>query len=333
MISNKLGNTGIELSAMGLGTWAIGGGGYSLGWGSQDDKDSIDTIRCAVELGINWIDTAPVYGDGHSERIMGHALKGVGKEVFISTKCGLFMDDKKVNLTFNLDNKSIRDELECSLKNLGVDVIDLYQLHSPFPEEKLEDAWKLLGDFKKEGKIRFAGISNCTQQHLEKIQPIHPIDFIQPQYSMLERAIENDLLPYCKNNNIGIIAFSPMYRGLLTGKFTKERAENLPKDDNRLSLENFREPYLSANLQLVEKLKAIAAKYNHTAAHLAIAWVLRRPEVTSSIVGARTPGQITQTATAGDWTLSDLLTTEIDAILDSHFTALKELKEKEEGKE
>lgn len=326
MILNKLGNTDIKLSAMGLGAWAIGGGGYSMGWGSQDDKDSIATIRRAVELGVNWIDTAPVYGEGHSERMLGQALEGIRGNVFISTKCGLFMDENKENLAFNLKKESIRTELETSLKNLNTDVIDLYQLHSPFPEEELEDAWGVLCDFIDEGKIRCAGISNCSQAHLERVKPIRPVEFIQPQYSMLETAIEDSLLDYCAANNIGVVAFSPMYRGLLTGKFTKERAENLPRDDNRLTLENFQEPYLSANLELVDKLKAIAGRNNKSLAQLSVAWVLRRPEVTSAIVGARKPEQIEQTVPAGDWVLSDEDNAELDTILKDHYAALENLK-------
>jgi aryl-alcohol dehydrogenase-like predicted oxidoreductase len=326
MIVNQLGNTDIKLSAIGLGAWAIGGGGYKFGWGSQEDKDSIATIHRALELGINWIDTAPVYGAGRSEGILGQAIKGKRDKVIISTKCGVSMAENKEDLVFNLKKKNIRKEVEDSLKRLQTDAIDLYQIHIPLPDEDLEEAWQALADLKKEGKIRCAGVSNFTLEQLKRIQVIHPLAFFQPQYNMLERSIENELMDYCAGNHIGIISYSPIYRGLLTGKFTKERAQNLPKDDNRLTLENFHEPYLSENLKLVEKLKPIAHRNNKTLAQLAISWVLRRPEVTSAIVGARKPSQIEQTVSAGDWVLSGEDKKEIDTILSGHHNRLKALK-------
>jgi aryl-alcohol dehydrogenase-like predicted oxidoreductase len=325
VINNQLGNKDIRLSAIGLGTWAIGGGDYKYGWGAQDDKDSIATIHRALELGVNWIDTAPVYGDGHSEKIIGQALKGKRDSVFISTKCGVRMAENKNDLAFNLKKQSIRKELEASLKRLKVDVIDLYQIHIPQPEEDLLEAWATLAELEKEGKIRCTGVSNFTIEQLKQIQSVHSAAFIQPEYSILAPGIEDEMLGYCSKQNIGIISYSPMYRGLLTGKFTKKRAENLPNDDNRLTLENFKEPYLSANLQLVELLRSIAEKNNKTVAQLAIAWVLRRPEITSAIVGARKPSQIEQTAPAGDWVLSGKEISEIKAIIDAHNIQIKKL--------
>jgi aryl-alcohol dehydrogenase-like predicted oxidoreductase len=325
MIVKQLGNTGVKLSVIGLGTYAIGGGGYKFGWGSQDDKESIATIRQAVELGINWIDTAPLYGMGHGEVIVGQALEGIRDKVIISTKCGLWLNETKDDFVFNLKRESIRSEIETSLKRLQTDVIDLYQLHRPYPEEQLEEAWSTLADLVKEGKIRYAGVSTFTKEQLKRVHAIHPIAFHQPEYSMLEPSIEDDILDYCAANKIGVIVYSPMYSGLLTGKFSKERITTLPEDDLRHLLVSFKEPFLSANLQLVETLRTIASRNNRTAAHLAIAWVLRRPEVTSAIVGARRPSQIEETAQVGDWVLSEQDKKELDKILEAHHTRLQEL--------
>jgi aryl-alcohol dehydrogenase-like predicted oxidoreductase len=325
MIVNKLGNTGICLSAIGLGAWAIGGGGYQYGWGEQDDNDSIATIHRAVELGINWIDTAPVYGLGHSETVVGQAIKGLRDKIVISTKCGFRWDeDKKI---FNsLKKESIKAEVEESLKRLNIDVIDLYMIHKPRPEEDIEEAWAVLADLVKEGKVRYAGVSSFSAAQLQRIQPVHPVAFLQPGYSMLDPSIEEEILGYCAANNMGVIVYSPMYSGLLTGKFTKEKAENLPADDFRRLLDNFKEPYLGVNLGLVERLREIAERHHRTAAQLAIAWVLRRPEVTSAIVGARRPSQIEETVPAGDWVLSEEDKTGIEQILKEHHALLKEFK-------
>lgn len=327
----QLGNTDIQLSTVGLGAWAIGGGGYRFGWGEQDDKESIATIHRALDLGINWIDTAPVYGEGRSEEIIGQAIKGKRDKVIISTKCGLSMDEKKLDLVVNLNKESIRAEVEDSLRRLDIDVIDLYQLHVGWVEdEPLVEAWNTLGDLQKEGKIRCAGVSNFTLEQFKRVHPLHPVASNQPPYNMLQREIEEDgVMDYCGQNKIGIIAYSSMYRGLLTGKFTKERAKNLPPDDNRLILDNYHEPFLSANLQMVEeKLKPIAERNDKTLAQLAIAWVLRRPEMTSAIVGARTPSQIEQTAPAGDWVLSGEDNAALDTILKEHYALLKKLADK-----
>jgi aryl-alcohol dehydrogenase-like predicted oxidoreductase len=325
MILNQLGNTGIELSAIGLGAWAIGGGGYDFGWGPQEDKTSIDTIHRALDMGINWIDTAPVYGLGHSEEIVRKAIKGKRDQVIVSTKCGIRWDDQG-KIVFNLDKDSVRFEVEQSLKRLKIDVIDLYQIHKPMPEEKIQEAWSVLADLVKEGKIRYAGVSSFTLEQLKQIQSIHPVAFLQPEYNMLESGIEQDILGYCAANHIGVIVYSPMCSGLLTGKFTKEKVEALPADDwRRASSPYFQEPYFSAHLQLLEKLGPLAEKNNKTLSQLAIAWTLRRPEVTSAIVGARRPSQIEQTAPAGDWVLSDQDKILLDKILDEHHTRLKKL--------
>jgi aryl-alcohol dehydrogenase-like predicted oxidoreductase len=328
MIINQLGKTDIRLSSIGLGTWAIGGGGYGFGWGPQDDKQSIDTIHRAIDLGINWIDTAPVYGLGHSEEIVGQAIKGKRDKLIISTKCGIVWGEDR-NIDFNLDKDSVRAEVDQSLKRLKIDVIDLYQIHKPNPVEKIQEAWGVLADLVKEGKIRYAGVSSFSLEQLKQVQPIHPVAFLQPEYNMLEPGIEQDILGYCAAHHIGVIVYSPMCSGLLTGKFTREKVESLPADDwRRESSPYFQEPYFSENLQLVEKLHPIAERNNKTLSQLSIAWTLRRPEVTSAIVGARRPSQIEDTAPAGDWVLSEEDKKELDKILEAHHTRLQELSAK-----
>jgi len=315
MKTRKLGRTDLNLSTIGMGTWAIGGSGWKFSWGPQDDKESISAIRSALELGINWIDTAAVYGLGHSEEIVGKAIKGLRHKPIIATKCGR-LGDRKGNLFGRLKKESIRSEVEASLKRLKIEVIDLYQIHWPEPDEDIKEAWTTLGDLIKEGKIRYAGVSNFNIRQLKRVQPIHPVASLQPPYSMLERGIEEKILEYCSANNIGIIAYSPMQKGLLTGKFTRERVQNLPEDDHRRRDPRFQDPELSANLKLVEDLRPIAEKSGRTVAQLAIAWVLRRPELTAAIVGARRPSQIEETVVAGDWVLSKKDIATIEALLD-----------------
>jgi thioester reductase-like protein len=330
MIINKFGDTDIYLSAVGIGTYALGGGGHKYGWGPQDDKESTAAIRRAVELGINWIDTAPVYGEGRAEKIVGQALDGIRDKVIISTKCGLHMDEKKEEFVYDLRRESIRAEVEASLKRLNTDVIDLYQLHRPFPEEQLAEAWRTMEDLVKEGKIRCAGVSAFSLEQMKRVQAIHPVKFLQPFYNMLYPAVEDEgILDYCRGSNIGVIAYSTMATGFLTGKFTREKLDRLPPDDLRRVLDHFQEPYFSVNLHLVEELRAIAERNNRTVAQLAIAWVLRRPEVTSAIVGARRPSQIEETVQAGDWVLSREDTAELDTVLSQHHTRLRELKNSE----
>jgi len=315
MKTRKLGWTDLNLSIIGLGTWAIGGGKWKFSWGPQDDRDSISAIQRALELGINWIDTAAVYGLGHSEEIVGKAIRGLRKKPIIATKCERVWD-KGGNISGRLKKKSIRSEIEASLKRLKIEVIDLYQIHWPEPDEDIEEAWTTLGDLIKEGKIRYGGGSNFNLQQLKRVQPIHPVASLQPPYSMLESGIEKKILPYCSAKNIGVVTYSPMQKGLLTGKFTRERVKNLPEDDHRRRDPRFQEPELSANLKLVEHLRSIAEKSGKTVAQLAIAWVLRRPEVTAAIVGARRPSQIEETAVAGDWMLSQEDIAAIDVLLE-----------------
>jgi len=322
MQTQKLGYTDLHLTTVGLGTWAIGGGGWAYGWGPQDDAESIAAIRRALDLGINWIDTAAVYGLGHSEEIVGQAIAGRRDEVIIATKCGLIWDEGSTTPYGWLKAESVRREVEASLRRLNVEVIDLYQIHWPDPDKDIEEAWAVIADLIREGKVRYGGVSNFSVEQLKRVQAIHPVASLQPPYSMLRRGIEEDLLPYCAANDIGVIVYSPMQAGLLPGKFTKERAASLSDDDWRKQSSHFREPELGANLALVEGLRPIAERNGRTVAQLAIAWVLRRPEVTAAIVGARRPSQIEETAPAGDWVLSAEDIAAIDALLAERERAL-----------
>ncbi|UCD54994.1 MAG: aldo/keto reductase [Candidatus Omnitrophota bacterium] len=304
METRKLGWTDLNLTTIGLGTWALGGGKWEYGWGPQDDKNSVDTILRSIEKGINWIDTAPVYGLSHSEKIVGKAIKNLPEKPIIATKCGVLWGNNR-RIYYRLKKESVRSEVEASLKRLKVDVIDLYQIHRPRPDENIEEAWQEIAKLVKEDKVRYAGVSSFSVEQIKRCQSIHPVASLQPPYNMLRRDIENELLKFCAENNIGVIVYSPMERGLLTGKFTKERVRNLPKNDHRRNALPFREPELSANLRFVEKLRPIAEKNNKTLAQLAIAWVLQRPEVTAAIVGAREPSQVEENISGGKWRLPE----------------------------
>ncbi|MGA2915590.1 MAG: aldo/keto reductase [Sedimentisphaerales bacterium] len=298
----RLGNSELEITKVGLGTWAIGGP-WQFGWGKQDDNDSIKAILESIEAGINWLDTAPIYGCGHSEEIVGKALKQISRKPFIATKCSLLWNDKREKISC-LKEKSILAECDASLKRLGIDVIDLYQMHWGSPDEDLEEGYGAMAKCVKAGKVRYLGVSNITIEQIKRVMKIHPLTSLQPPYSMFRRDIEDEFLPFCKKNNIGVIVYSPMHKGLLTGKFTVESVKALPADDVRKKTGDFQRPNLEINLKYVERLKQIAKRNGHTVAQLAIAWTLRRPEVTAAIVGARRPGQIKETAPAGDITLS-----------------------------
>lgn len=321
MRTRKLGWTGLNLSVIGLGTFAIGGGDWAYGWGPQDDNESIAAILRALDKGVNWIDTAPVYGCGHSEEIVGKAIKGLSSKPIIATKCGLHCD-KAGDIIFRLSRESIRAEVEASLRRLNIDVIDLYQIHWPNPDRDIEEAWATIAELVKEGKVRYAGVSNFNIEQLKRIQSIHPVASLQPPYSMLERGIEDKILDYCRQNNMGVIVYTPMQQGLLSGKFTRERLQNLPAGDLRHRDPHFQEPQFSANLELAEGLYPIAQKSGRTVAQLAIAWVLRRPEVTAAIVGARRPSQIEETVLAGNWVLSGEDISAIDRLIDKRERAL-----------
>lgn len=317
MQTRKLGYTDLHFSVVGLGAWAMGGAGYKFSWGQQDDNDSIATIHRAIELGVNWVDTAAVYGLGHSEEVLGMALKQLGsrKRPIVATKCGRRWDENGVPFG-KLKADSVREEIDNSLRRLGVDVIDLYQMHWPQPEEDIEEAWGVMADAVKAGKIRYIGVCNYNVAQLKRVQAIHPVASLQPPYSMLVRGVEDELLGYCAENNIGVVCYSPMQKGILTDKFSREWVATLGSDDHRSQLDpRFQEPELSKNLAIVEGLKPIAKSAGHSVAQLSIAWVLRRPEVTSAIVGARRPSQIEETVGAGDWTLSQGQIAAVNALL------------------
>jgi len=313
MQTRQLGDTDLKLTTVGLGTWAIGGP-WQFGWGPQDDNEAITAVLAALDEGIDWIDTAPVYGLGHSEDLVGKALKQISKKPLIATKCGLLWNEKKEKVSC-LKRKSIRRECQASLKRLGVEVIDLYQMHWPEPERDIEEAWEEMAKLAQETKVRFLGVSNFNIKQLKRLQKIHPVASLQPPYSMLHREVEEELLGYCAQNNIGVVAYSPMQRGLLTAKFNQQRLAALPLDDHRRRNPDFQEPQFSATLELVEHLCEIAERNGRTVAQLAISWVLRRSEVTAAIVGARRPGQIAETAGASDWVLSQEDIEEIEKLL------------------
>ena len=321
MTLKQLGNTDLQITPVGLGTWAIGGEG-ALGWGPQDDAESIATIRHAVESGINWIDTAAIYGFGHAEKIVAQALKDIdsNNRPYLFTKCSLVWDEK-LNFSHNMKAESIRKEVEDSLKRLDVDVLDLYQIHWPTwppgsPDPDIEEAWTTLAELKEQGKVRAIAVSNFNVSQLERAQKISPITSLQPPYSMLMRDIENEILPYCGKNNIGVIAYSTMHNGLLTGKMTRERIEALHETDWRKHMNPaFKEPHLTKNLELVELLTDIGDRYGRTPAEVAITWTLRLPAVTGAIVGARRPDQIDGIIGAMDFRLSESELDEIQAKL------------------
>ena len=313
MRTRKLGNSDLNLTVVGLGTWAIGGP-WQFGWGPQDDDEAIAAILKAIDLGINWIDTAPIYGCGHSEELVGKALKQTKIRPIIATKCSLLWNEKREKIGC-LKAESIRRECEESLKRLGIDAIDLYQMHWPDPQSDIEEGWEEMARLQQQGKVRYIGVCNYNTAQLDRIRKIAPLTSLQPPYSMIRRDTEKKLLGYCAKHNIGIVAYSPMQRGLLTGKFSKQYLLTLAPDDHRLRMPEFTEPQFSINLEFVEKLKSIADRNGRTVAQLAIAWVLRRQEVTAAIVGARKPSQIAETASATDWILPKKDIAEIEKLL------------------
>ena len=304
METRKLGNSELQISAIGFGAWAIGGD-WEYGWGPQDDEESIDAIHRAVALGINWIDTAAVYGLGRSEKVVARAIRDLPEKPIIATKCGLTWDEQGRPIRF-LSAESVEREIENSLRQLDIDVIDLYQIHWPSEDEQaLKDAWGVIAGAVNAGKIRHAGVSNFNVRQMELCMKIHPITSLQPPYSMLVRDIEDEILPFCAKNNIGVIVYSPMRSGLLTGKYDIESVKKLPDDDWRKKYNpDFKEPNLSANLLLLDEIRPIAEKNDKSLAELAIAWTLARPEVTAAIVGARRPAQVDGIAGAPQWKLT-----------------------------
>ena len=316
METRKLGNSDIHLTPVGYGAWAVGGGGWQFGWGPQEDNDSIAAIHRSLELGVNWIDTAAVYGLGHSEEVVARALQQWnGKRPYVFTKCAMRWD-KKGHVTKVHTAQSIREECDASLRRLQVDVIDLYQMHWP-PEDNgpgLEEAWSTMAALKKEGKVRRIGVSNFDVSQLQRAEKIAPVTSLQPPYSLIRRRIESEILPHCERRGVGVIVYSPMASGLLTGAMTRERAANLPKDDWRRNNPEFREPKLSQNLELVERLKKVAARYAATPGAIAIAWTLRFPAVTGAIVGARNAKQAQEVMRAGEIKLTPQDIAEIESV-------------------
>ncbi len=289
--TRQLGNSDMHLTPIGYGAWAIGGGNWEFGWGTQDDNESVRTIEHALDSGINWIDTAAIYGLGHSEEVVAKALKNSAHKPYVFTKCSMrWFPDRRIYRS--LKAGSLQEEIEDSLRRLRVDVIDLYQIHWPNPEDEIEEGWETLARFKEQGKIRYIGVSNFNVKQMKRLQKIAPITSLQPPYSILRRDIESDILPFCQKNNIGVINYSPMVSGLLTGKMTAERIKNLPDDDWRKRSPNFNEPKLSKNLKLVGLLREIGNAHNVEPGVIAISWTLRHPAITAAIVGARRPDQI-----------------------------------------
>jgi aryl-alcohol dehydrogenase-like predicted oxidoreductase len=317
MQTKQLGNSDLHITPVGYGAWAIGGSGWQFAWGTQDDADSIAAIHRALELGVNWIDTAAVYGLGHSEEIVAEAIRTWrGPKPYIFTKCSRLWDENGM-LHGNLQADSIQREVEASLRRLNADVIDLYQIHwPPNPDSpELEEGWSKLADLKREGKVRWIGVSNFNVNQLKRAQAIAPVTSLQPPYSLIHREVEEDILPFCLREGIGVIVYSPMASGLLTGAMTRERAAALPKDDWRRKHPDFNEPKLSRNLALVEQLREIGKRHGRSPGEVAIAWTLRNPAVTGAIVGARNARQADGVMRAGELHLTNEDATEIETSL------------------
>ena len=316
MHTARFGKTGMEITPIGFGAWAIGGGGWAAAWGPQDDDEAVGAIRRAVELGVNWVDTAAVYGLGHSEELVARALKGVPEadRPFVFTKCSLVWDEEG-SISNVLDKDSVKRECEESLRRLQTDVIDLYQIHWPRPDEDIEEGWEALVELRDEGKVRHIGVSNFDVPQLERIGEIAPVETLQPPYNMLNRGVEEEILPYCAEHDTGVIVYSPMRSGLLTGKMTPERVANLPSDDWRRNADDFQEPRLSRNLELVGLLEEIGSEHGRSPGEVAIAWPLRHPAVTAAIVGGRRPDQVDGIIGAADLRLSESELERIEAFL------------------
>jgi aryl-alcohol dehydrogenase-like predicted oxidoreductase len=301
--TTQLGETGLAITRIGFGAWAIGGGGWEFGWGPQHDDQSIEAIHRALGLGLNWIDTAAAYGFGRSEEVVGRALQGLDERPYVFTKASL-VEGPGRRVVHNLKRDSIRREAEASLRRLGVDAIDLYQIHWPIPDEDIEEGWSAFAELKEEGLVRHIGVSNFDVEQLRRIQQIAPVATLQPQYSLIERDVEEKLLPFAEREGIGVIGYSPMASGLLTGKMTRERIEALPDDDWRKHDSRFQEPLLSRNLALVERLRAVADRHQTTPGAVAIAWALLNPAVDGAIVGFRRPDQVDPLVAAASLQLS-----------------------------
>jgi aryl-alcohol dehydrogenase-like predicted oxidoreductase len=322
MRTRPLGATGLLVSPIGFGAWAVGGGDYAFGWGSQDDEESIAAIERAVALGVNWIDTAPVYGLGHSEEVVGRALRRLGssRRPYVFTKCSLVWRDGEREVLHSLDPESLRREADASLVRLGVDAIDLYQVHWPgWPagqsSDRIEEAWAALAGLKQAGKVRHIGVSNFGVPDLERAQRVAPVESLQPPYSLLRRRVEEAILPYCQAHGIGVIVYSPMQAGLLSGKMTYERVASLPADDWRRASAEFQEPRFSRNQRLVETLRSVGGRHGRRPGEVAVAWTLRHPAVSGAIVGFRRPQQVEEIVGAAELQLAGSEAEEIEAAI------------------
>ena len=322
METRRLGNSDLMITPIGIGAWAMGGSGWTWSWGPQNDNDSITAIHEALDRGINWIDTAAVYGLGHSEEVVKQALRGRNHRPYVFTKCERTWDENG-KLGGTLKAASIRRECEDSLRRLGVDVIDLYQIHWPEPDADIEEGWTEMARLKEAGKVRFIGVSNFNVAQMKRAAAIAPITSLQPPYSMLARDVENSILPFALQNNIGVIVYSPMYSGLLSGGMTRQRVSSLAAEDWRLQNPNFREPLLSRNLRLVELLKEVGGRHDRTAGEVAIAWTLHNPAVTGAIVGMRNPKQVVGVIGAGMFRLSSKEFEEIEEALQQEVAVLQ----------
>ena len=322
MTLRTLGQSELKITPIGIGAWAIGGGKWEFGWGPQEDAESVAAIHAGLDRGMNWIDTAAAYGLGHSETVVGRAIKGIRRRPYIFTKCSLVWDASgKIGHSLRAD--SIRREAEASLKRLGVDTIDLYQVHWPAwqgnPDNaspgSIEEAVGEMAKLKAEGKIRNIGVSNFNARQMQRAQHVAPIASLQPPYSLLASEIELEILPYARQHHNGVIVYSPMASGLLSGAMTRERIAAFPEDDWRKHNPNFQEPLLSRNLRLVETLRAIGKRRGFTTGEVAIAWTLRNPAVTGAIVGVRSAQQVIGIAGAADVRLSPDEVHEIEQVL------------------
>lgn len=313
MQTRQLGNSDLHITPLGIGAWAMGGAGWAFAWSQQDDDESVSAIHAALDAGMNWIDTAAVYGLGHSEEVVAKALAGRTNKPYVFTKCGRnWNEDRQIVKLLKRD--AIRQECENSLRRLKVDVIDLYQMHWPEPDEDVQEGWETMAKLKEEGKVRWIGVSNFNAEQLCRAQKIAPITSLQPPYSLIRREVEADVFPFCSVHNLGVLAYSPMGSGLLTGAMSRERVENLPEDDWRKRGPQFQEPLLTRNLKIADKLKEIGARHNRTAGEAALAWVLSNPVVTGAIVGVRNAEQVGGIIGAMEFRLSETEIAEIDAI-------------------
>lgn len=315
MEKRKLGNSDLALSPIGFGAWAIGGGDWAFSWGPQDDNDSIAAIHQALDLGVNWIDTAAVYGLGHSEEVVARALKTTAHKPYVFTKCGLVWDE---NRTITNSLKQVRREAEDSLRRLQIEAIDLYQMHWPKPDEEIEEAWSVMAALQKEGKVRWIGVSNFSPEQMERAMKIALVTSNQPPYSMLNRTVEAAVLPFCEKHKIGVINYAPMHSGLLTGAMTKERVASFPSDDFRRNAKNYQEPLLSRNLEVAGFLTTVGKRHGVSAGVVAIAWTLHHPGITAAIVGGRSASQVQGVIPAAEFRLSEEEFAEIQSFLNQH---------------